>query len=681
MSLLISYICFVQDNASYFLPQTWVGCTAVEWTPTNNANRGIRSSGLSLQSDTHGPSSLLIYSLWREVLSSASIDDLLMLSTLPLLPVVVGTGVERIQLLVSTSFASSLLNTANALTAAQEESRMHCSRECGRLKSLIVRDGEAIISKISSLYEYDSMEKYAECENNASGPETKKDMIVDNTDDVETSASFSLPTTSLPPSITQEEDGIDSNSAVNVPTGTLPTVINNSVPLDVFSSLELEQVLQVLRFPQLDGSLLEGPPQAIQESAERSRFQNGGASSLGHKILNCLSLIHTMKVTIYQTSDSASALLEYESLLAFEKLNVAQRKTLLLEFLNAHRSRAFSPPEVNSLKGLPLFTNREGGILAPLQGPDVYWCESDTALAGLESTYDTFEDNGTNLNAMPVVLINDPDLRDIYQLIGAEELTPGLVVRKFTLASLGRMQGAARVRIMRSLSEQWSNYSDDAELVELLKRVPFIPAWAMSSTDGTGVEVILDTAPHRSPDTMFSWKNDALLEALQGPDVAEYFVPPSMRSNQWHDMLTDLGMQSDLDKTSTIRVAKDIEAAADSMEDVGDGKDKKMDGCDSFPVCVQSPAQRGRALLRYLRDDDRVFLFDSALCRALKSIRFVPAQAPLRVESAGFMVFKQTAVCRFEQLMSAQKGHLGFTILPILDSDISPPQVLIYFKI
>jgi hypothetical protein len=317
---------------------------------------------------------------------------------------------------------------------------------------------------------------------------------------------------------------------------------------------------------------------------------------------------------------------------------------------------------------------------------DIYWCESDAALAGLESTYDTYvtstnTSTSTGQTQQPVVLLNDPDLRDLYQLVGAEELTPGVVVRKFTLASLGRMQGADRVRVMSGLSGQWGTYRDDTELVELLRRVAFVPSWMMSSPDGGGDEVMLDLAQYRSPEVLFSWRNEALLETLQGPSVAAYFVPPSMRTEQWHGMLTDLGMQSDLDKTSTVRIAKDIEESAAVMEEetsrkvsvavAGGGGEGGESGC----VRVKSAAERGRALLRYLRDDDRVFLFDAALCRSLKAIRFVPARAPLRVDSAGFVVLKPSEVCSFDQLMSAQKGHLGFTVLPILDGDISPPQV------
>jgi hypothetical protein len=230
---------------------------------------------------------------------------------------------------------------------------------------------------------------------------------------------------------------------------------------------------------------------------------------------------------------------------------------------------------------------------------------------------------------------------------------------------------------MEGLASQWANYRDDVELVELLKRVAFVPSWTTSSPDGSGEEVLLDLAPYRAPEALLSWRNEALLEALQGPHMAVYVAPPSMRSEAWHDLLTALGMQGDLDKAAAVRIAKDIEESSAEVETI---LDENSEQGVKGGVRVKSPAERGRALLRYLRDDDRVFLFDAALCRSLKFIRFVPAQVPVRVESGGFVVLRPSAVCSFDQLMSAQKGHLGFTVLPILDSDISPPQVRCNFN-
>ena len=742
--VLLPLLSIVQDNANYFIPQAWQRCQAVEWSPSSTTGTVSGSSGRqALPADTSGagPSPLLIFNLWRDILGSASQEGLRAVASLPLLPVVVGTGTERVQMLVSATFAAALLNTSTAsssvVTAVEEESRLQCTRETGRLKSLLKREGEAISKKINALSRFDAMELYATPgdDTKSAGEDGGGESKESHPDEVSASASSNLPppppsaqATSLDTAGNQRGSSrsmnngsrINGNTPASTPTPA-PASASASVSLDVYSSPQLEQALQVLRLPQLDGSLLSGPPQAIHESAERAPALFGGANFLGHKILHCLQLIHRLKVKVFKASEG-QGLVEGDSLLSFEKLTQAQRKVVLLEFLAAHHSRALTPGEIAGLKSLPLFTSRDGSVLPSLGGGDdsqagagagagagtggIYWCESDAALAGLAATYDTFVPTTTStdtdagdgsgagsgggggapLSPQPVVLLNDRELREIYQLVGAEELTPSVVVRKFTLASLGRMQGSERVRVMRGLSEQWSNYQGDNELVALLKRVAFIPSWVMSA-GGAGEraesdEVILDLAQYRTPEVLFSWRNEALVETLQGPTMASYFAPPSMRTEQWHAMLTDLGMQAELDKTSTARIAQDIENAASMMEENGEGQKVSVGGGGGGEVersgqhCHhKSPAERGRALLRYLRDDDRVFLFDAILCRSLKSIRFVPARVPLRVESAGFVVLKASEVCSFDQLLSVQKGHLGFTVMPVLDGDISPPQV------
>ena len=602
-----------------------------------------------------GPSPLVIFNLWREILTISTIDELQSIARLPLLPVVVGSGSERRQLLVCASFAAVLINTATKLTAAEEESRLKCVRESGRLKSIVMRECDAVNQKIKKMNELDMVECYStpindvetECLGNEGNDESKNE-----SDDLNNTAS------PLPPP-----------PPPNAHQSSQPPLPVASV--DVYSSPQLAEAMSCVRMPQFDGSLLERAPQAIHETTERATFLSGGPNSLGHKILNCLAAIHTAKVVIFKPSENQQ-LVETQSLLTFDKLNATHRRSILLEILNAHRSRPLSAAEILNLKSLPLFTNREGKVIQSISDitADIFWCESNAALAGLESTND-INATATLVVECPVVLMNDPELRALYQLVGAEELTPGMVVRRFTLPSLSHMRGSDRVRVMSSLSSQWENYRIDEDLVKLLKGVAFVPSWIVISEDGVNDEVVLDLAQYRTPSEMFSWRNDLLLETLQGSDIASYFVPPSMRTDAWHDMLSDLGMLSDLDKGSVIRIAKDIEESANDSNSVAG--EKAADSNKNFPV--RTAAERGRALLRYLRDDDRVFLFDASLCRSLRTVRFVPAEIPLKMDNAGFVVLKPIEVCRFDQLISAQKGHLGFTVMPILDGDISPPQV------
>ncbi len=58
----------------------------------------------------------------------------------------------------------------------------------------------------------------------------------------------------------------------------------------------------------------------------------------------------------------------------------------------------------------------------------------------------------------------------------------------------------------------------------------------------------------------------------------------------------------------------------------------------------------------------------------LGKISFVPVQMPIAMESGGCVIYRRQ-VCRFDQVLSGNKGCLGFTVMPTLDEDISPPQV------
>jgi hypothetical protein len=58
----------------------------------------------------------------------------------------------------------------------------------------------------------------------------------------------------------------------------------------------------------------------------------------------------------------------------------------------------------------------------------------------------------------------------------------------------------------------------------------------------------------------------------------------------------------------------------------------------------------------------------------LGKICFVPVLLPVGVEQGGFVVYKPD-LCRFEQTLAGNKGFLGFTCLPVLPEDLSPPQV------
>merc|ERR1711991_1264682 len=76
-----------------------------------------------------------------------------------------------------------------------------------------------------------------------------------------------------------------------------------------------------------------------------------------------------------------------------------------------------------------------------------------------------------------VIIKYDSALRELYVLLGIEELTPSSAIKRFTIPSLATLSVQERVDTMKGLASKWGNYSDDTELVNALKAIPFVPQW------------------------------------------------------------------------------------------------------------------------------------------------------------------------------------------------------------
>ena len=488
----------------------------MEWSSllgeTIGAGRGLPTHSQSALR----PTELLIYVLWREILSQCQELELLVIKDLPLMPVVAGDA----RVLMTTSIAPLLLCTKGT-TTQQENRRAQLRREAGRLQALVAREGENVAARMKRI----------------SGRDLLEDLSVGRLE-----PSISVPQVAFPSSTSTAVNVSDVEVEVS---GGLAhdehersTEERVEIMIDSFSSVLLGDVLHTLRVPVIDGAIFEEPPSVVTAASTLRTGQPQNFPTSGHKILACIShihmenmVLHTVSVESEGSSRSEQMMVESGPLLRFDLLSVEQRKSLLLEFLSAHRARALSEAEIANLKALPLFTARDGKAIAVADCNGVYWCDSVAALAGLSDSYaDASHDVAA---ASPVILLTDNDLRPVYTLVGAEELTPATVVRKFTLPSLGRMGGVDRLRVMRGLAAQWDTYRNDTDLIELLKGVAFVPAWYAipeSDIDATTTTEILDMEkPFRRPQDLFSWTNSDLLAALHGPYQNEYFAPPSIR--------------------------------------------------------------------------------------------------------------------------------------------------------
>jgi hypothetical protein len=129
-------------------------------------------------------------------------------------------------------------------------------------------------------------------------------------------------------------------------------------------------------------------------------------------------------------------------------------------------------------------------------------------------------------------------------------------------------------------------------------------------------------------------------------------------------MMSDLGMTFEMSKEKFLLVVNHIVELV--RKDTGDGAYKQL------------AAERGRRLLRYAREDVRsTAIFDMDLARKISKLPFVPVQVPVSVEPGGHVHY-EPSVSSFSEVAAKSCGPLVFTVMPLLDEDIAPPQI--YFS-
>ena len=274
----------------------------------------------------------------------------------------------------------------------------------------------------------------------------------------------------------------------------------------------LLRLVQRLGLPTLDGSIFDGPPASL--SAHEAAGGGGSVQAPGGWGRKLLSALHAyaqagVLVTTYGVGTVAGGDVLEEPLLDFDAWSPSDRQSILLCVLEAHSALALTPAELDKLKALWLFTEVPVGggggggagksrAVAISECTGAYWCANMSVLGGLQlggldaglggggggggggsSGVGVGEASGggrENVSAAvakPVILLHDPLLVPVYTLVGVEELTPTIAVRRFTLPSLlalggggrasggsggdrDRASGQARLAIMQGLASRWA---------------------------------------------------------------------------------------------------------------------------------------------------------------------------------------------------------------------------------
>lgn len=239
------------------------------------------------------------------------------------------------------------------------------------------------------------------------------------------------------------------------------------------ASSGLQAVVHKLGIPVIDGRIFDGPPRAVQTLQPSPGSTN--TPGMGKKLLNAMYALLEQNVIVHDHLTSGE-LQSQDFILHFFDLTVPERQLLLEAIFNDHRAAPLTATEIEHLKALPLFSpeDQSGAASSAAERPvairdcqgGVYWCASQRILEGIAfpgSDVGAQVRSGTSMmaalaqdRAAPVILINTPELRGLYQLVGAEELTASTAVRRFTLPALNTADNDERLRIMTALSSRYS---------------------------------------------------------------------------------------------------------------------------------------------------------------------------------------------------------------------------------
>lgn len=724
---------FMEHNIAHIVPAKWRRASAVEWLPAGaltsagvgSAARSVRPTGAD--SGFNAPSPLLMYIIWNSFLSQeTSWTEIEKLKEYPMIPVIS----KNRQLLLSMSLLSVVFSDRSS--EQQDEARIYLKREIGRAASLAhsamgaLPDGTTVDEVVTDDWAWTTLP--------ASSRVAKSSRAVAASDRRGSTSSAAASNDSdddIGDNTIIEADYIDAgNGSAGTGPATLTAMQVSAVPVDAVDATEeafepnfpgsgpssaapvrtspnqpsagsagsnetVRRILRTLGLPFLDAGVFENIPQIIRENTTAGGQTGGAADMSGRRILQCLHKLDSLNIfvqslpagaaTLAATPGAPLPMFPSEPLLCYDDLSVQDRNALLV-LMSAQHHQLMAPlnaQEQTQIKQLRLFTSKVDNSAVSIDGcrGGVYWCTENSVLDTIANrdtrTTNTAAAGGSGVQQeAPVILIFEPALRELYQLLRVEELTAATAVRKFTVPQLRHMAPLARLKAMLGLAAQWSSYRSDEALVQQLADVPFIPPYSAVSMDTQSSASVstssltleccegTDIATLRRAKDLFLWTNDELLDALKGPKQCLYFAPPYLRTATMHVMCQDLGMQKDLTEDTFRRILMDIEAMVnDSLSGHGDAD------------LQREAAERGRGILRYVKTDDRIstLLQNKTFATSVGKIRFVPMRLPVSTEPGGYVTYREE-VGRFDQLLSRNHGALAFTVMPIIDEDITPPQ-------
>lgn len=658
----------LQDLMPMILPEAFKRCQAIEWTKHR----------------AYPHYEKLVYVIWKEILIKES--SMAEYDTLRLYPIIPILSKGR-RLLVSIDFFAYLFVFQS--NDNQSVIREALNQEIEELQQTQTEKYNQSISSASLSYLSDidrPLWMSQSCEESIDRMDIKADPTMAQ---VAATGANSLNAAAINGSVAIENislQEIDETHPLNAVTSqqSIPQTSIPSQGVSVYTSPSLLPLIDKLGLPILDSAIFYDIPQLLRSSDLHT----------GRRLLNSLHLAITRSIIVHDgdSLDCHSMLIDPES------LSIEERKQILLEIFKSHRDREFNQSEKEKLKMLPLFTTIDQQYVSVASFTSSFYCGDQRVLQMMNSNVNQSSSVRISTTAIPipsnrgqapslapsiaitaasasapgpavgpdqstVILVDDFQLREVYDLLGIEELTAFKSANKFLIPVLQRLKGEQLTKKMLELATLWGTYGQDETFKGLLKDIAFIPLWNKETGE-------LDYNRNRKASEVLSWLNTELMGVLMSRDYEKYYSPPIIQQAEYFAMFNDLGMMNDVTKTMLISLFTDIQLAWTQYQ--------SFPSQNHDPILCDEICNRSRRLFRYLNDNDRFLslLMDPTITSKLKSIICVPVQAPIKIESGGHVIFQQT-MARFQDVTTKSTGILSFTILPILSDDICPPHMFL----
>eukprot|EP00981_Chlorochromonas_danica_P007847 scaffold1884_cov343-Ochromonas_danica.AAC.64 len=673
---------FIKSILSSILPITWKGLPAVQW-PDNSSAAQNSTNGIAWDKLEQ-----LLYLFWTEIFLEAPLESLLELREYPLVPV----SRKGQRLLISPAFLPFTIVSSPSPQSELARDRLRNQVSLIEGEGTAAVEGNSLTSSSSvvddlwmwtrskvedaSFYAQNTSAQHSQVSTDQSRSEASAGGEQNGNQPMETSAVGVGPLSPPMEGILAEESLVetfdqDSSSA-------------SSRRQYTEMMLETYNVLTKAGFPFLDASFLEGLPRALSHSS--STYENL-KDDVGKLIVEIAHHFISGHVMVAPAGRGDGRVMIGETVLIdLEALSVVERTHLLLEIYQNHRTSSFTDALVEKVKALPLFTNSADNTAVSLMecsSQGVFWCQDRSVLdviissrsSSTVSSNTTANPTSSTSSSLPVILINLPELLDVYRWLRISELTASLAMVNFVIPTIDSMDSQSRLKLLDELSRRWTLYRSDPLLLSSLRTKQLIPMWSVDNPEAWKELVQPATecsSQWRCIHQLLSWTNRELYNSLDGETLPRYYAPPALQQADYHVMFTDLGMSAKLSSETFLSIAQDIQSDGDHVKSHA-GQQAERDGL------LRKCLQRGRLILRYLLIDggDRftdLVNNDPTLLRRLSTLRFVPMNRPIQVEEGGFVHFEED-LGSYSQFVAKANGAAACLVSPVLEDDLTPPSI------